>query len=86
MDPSPSSALAETAARFVESLGKLGTGETATMLAPGSTFHCRIRSDSLPIKKEMSGAEFCEVLQPGMHAIFPGGVQHEAKSVIVAGK
>lgn len=73
------------ARRFVESLGKLGSDETARMLAPDAVFHLRIRSESLPMNKDVSGKQFCAELQPMMKSVFPDGVRHEVKSTFVSG-
>lgn len=73
------------AVAFVESLGKLGTGETARMLAPGAQFLIRARSETLPLRKILTGLEFCDEIQSKMHEIFPAGVRHVVQSVIESG-
>ena len=70
---------------LVESLGQLGTGATAKLLSAEAEFICRAKSETIPLKRRQSGRDFCEILQPRMHEIFPNGVRHDVISVIESG-
>lgn len=77
--------IAELAERFIVGAGELDGAGTLALFASDARFLCRIRSDSLPLQRDISGHSFCTELMAEMRAIFPAGVKQDVQSILVDG-
>lgn len=73
------------AKRFIEIIGTLNAEEIGAMMHESAVFHTMFQSKGIPLVREQTKAQFCEVVGKHAKSIFPNGVRHEVRGMIAEG-